>query len=142
MTGHYLLPGDLFAAHHATAVKTLLGSCVSVCLWDASARVGGINHFLLPHGQTGVDRPGRYGNLAMPALFDELSRLGATSSRTTAKVFGGAAILAQSRPNHIGVQNVEVALAWLERAGLRVVALEMSEFRKMDGGLSCLSLRF
>jgi dimethylargininase len=30
----------------------------------------------------------------------------------------------------------------IERAGLRVVALEMSEFRKMDGGLSCLSLRF
>jgi dimethylargininase len=32
--------------------------------------------------------------------------------------------------------------ARIERAGLRVVALEMSEFRKMDGGLSCLSLRF
>jgi len=30
----------------------------------------------------------------------------------------------------------------IERAGLRVVALQMSEFRKMDGGLSCLSLRF
>jgi dimethylargininase len=32
--------------------------------------------------------------------------------------------------------------AALERAGQRVVCLEMSEFRKMDGGLSCLSLRF
>lgn len=32
--------------------------------------------------------------------------------------------------------------AALERAGERVIALEMSEFRKMDGGLSCLSLRF
>jgi len=32
--------------------------------------------------------------------------------------------------------------ARIERAGLRVVPLEMSEFRKMDGGLSCLSLRF
>ena len=29
----------------------------------------------------------------------------------------------------------------LERHGHRVVPLEMSEFRKMDGGLSCLSLR-
>jgi dimethylargininase len=29
-----------------------------------------------------------------------------------------------------------------ERAGFDTVALEMSEFRKMDGGLSCLSLRF
>lgn len=30
----------------------------------------------------------------------------------------------------------------LVRLGTRVVPLEMSEFRKMDGGLSCLSLRF
>ena len=30
----------------------------------------------------------------------------------------------------------------LEARGCHVVALEMSEFRKMDGGLSCLSLRF
>ena len=30
----------------------------------------------------------------------------------------------------------------LQRLGYRTVALEMSEFQKMDGGLSCLSLRF
>ncbi|MBV8372339.1 MAG: N(G),N(G)-dimethylarginine dimethylaminohydrolase [Candidatus Eremiobacteraeota bacterium] len=32
--------------------------------------------------------------------------------------------------------------AALKRAGFLTVALEVSEFRKMDGGLSCLSLRF
>ena len=32
--------------------------------------------------------------------------------------------------------------AALEARDCRVVRLEMSEFRKMDGGLSCLSLRF
>jgi dimethylargininase len=32
--------------------------------------------------------------------------------------------------------------AELNRRKIEVVALEMSEFRKMDGGLSCLSLRF
>jgi len=30
----------------------------------------------------------------------------------------------------------------LERLGYRTIVLEMSEFQKMDGGLSCLSLRF
>jgi dimethylargininase len=34
------------------------------------------------------------------------------------------------------------AEAVLKKRGLRVLALEMSEFAKMDGGLSCLSLRF
>ena len=32
--------------------------------------------------------------------------------------------------------------AELQRRGLNTLALEMSEFQKMDGGLSCLSLRF
>lgn len=32
--------------------------------------------------------------------------------------------------------------ARFERLGYSTIALEMSEFRKMDGGLSCLSLRF
>ena len=34
------------------------------------------------------------------------------------------------------------ANAAIEARGCRVVPLEVSEFRKMDGGLSCLSLRF
>lgn len=33
-------------------------------------------------------------------------------------------------------------LAKLEAAGIKTVLLEMSEFRKLDGGLTCLSLRF
>ena len=32
--------------------------------------------------------------------------------------------------------------AALEKIGYRIVTLDMSEFRKLDGGLSCLSLRF
>ncbi|MGQ0428437.1 MAG: dimethylarginine dimethylaminohydrolase family protein [Gammaproteobacteria bacterium] len=32
--------------------------------------------------------------------------------------------------------------AMLDRHGYELIALEMSEFRRMDGGLSCLSLRF
>ena len=30
----------------------------------------------------------------------------------------------------------------IQKAGYKIIALDMSEFRKLDGGLSCLSLRF
>jgi len=30
----------------------------------------------------------------------------------------------------------------LRELGIKTIALEMTEFQKMDGGLSCLSLRF
>jgi dimethylargininase len=33
-------------------------------------------------------------------------------------------------------------LSKIERAGYRTITLNVSEFRKVDGGLSCLSLRF
>ncbi len=38
-----------------------------------------------------------------------------------------------------GFPRLQAAIAML---GYRVIALEMAEFQKMDGGLSCLSLRF
>jgi dimethylargininase len=34
------------------------------------------------------------------------------------------------------------AKATIEQAGYNTIPLDMSEFRKLDGGLSCLSLRF
>src|SRR5262245_37735781 len=33
---------------------TTLGSCVSVCLYDSTYRVGGLNHFLLPEQPLGT----------------------------------------------------------------------------------------
>ena len=33
-------------------------------------------------------------------------------------------------------------LSKLERLGLRIIKVDTSEFKKMDGGLTCLSLRF
>jgi chemotaxis protein CheD len=118
----YLLPGELFASHQPVRVKTILGSCIAVCLWDSEHRVGGINHFLLPQGVTGLDSPGRYGNLALPELLERLRRAGAHTRAMTAKVFGGAAMAVQvPSPNHIGAQNLEAALRWLESTRIPVV---------------------
>jgi dimethylargininase len=30
----------------------------------------------------------------------------------------------------------------IEKAGYKTIEIDVSEFRKLDGGLSCLSLRF
>jgi len=119
---HYLQPGDLLVASEPTAVTTLLGSCISVCLWDSVAQIGGLNHFLLPRGKPTFDRPGRYGSLALPLLLARLQRSGARTERLTAKVFGGAAMLANAQPGHIGAQNLELALAWLDSQRIAVVA--------------------
>ena len=89
---HFLYPGALFVPSEPHLVTTVLGSCVSVCLWDPVLRVGGINHFLLPlwNGE-GLATP-RYGNIAITRLLERMLALGCARDRLQAKVFGGAAM--------------------------------------------------
>ncbi|HET7434811.1 MAG TPA: chemotaxis protein CheD [Thermoanaerobaculia bacterium] len=103
----YVHPGQLYTASHSALVSTVLGSCVAVCLWDPIARVGGVNHFLLPTG-----KGPRYGNEAVPALIDAMVERGAFVARMVAKVFGGACVIEHFTGSRraIGEQNTEAAL--------------------------------
>lgn len=106
----YVHPGQLYVASQSALVSTILGSCVAVCLWDPVARVGGMNHFLLPSG-----KGPRYGSDALPRLVDEMIARGAFVARTIAKVFGGACVIDHfTGPRKaIGAQNTELAVQFL-----------------------------
>lgn len=118
----YLLAGQVHAAARPTAITTVLGSCVSVCLYDPEAAVGGMNHFLLPT-PVSRDHSARFGNVAMEALRESVLRQGARSRALRAKIFGGAAVLG-TRPTgrrHLGEENARVALAMLDEMAIPVV---------------------
>jgi chemotaxis receptor (MCP) glutamine deamidase CheD len=117
--------GGVHASAEPIVIKTVLGSCVAVCLWDPGTLVGGMNHFLLPDsdGRTSDDQPTRFGVHAMDRLIGEMVKLGADPSRFVAKVFGGASVLALSGPAAgIPRANVRFVRAYLAREGLRVAA--------------------
>jgi len=40
-------PGEYFTSNEKIIISTLLGSCVSACLWDPVHKIAGMNHFLL-----------------------------------------------------------------------------------------------
>lgn len=75
-------------------LTTLLGSCISACLWDPEAGIGGMNHFLLPEAPDGGAGDRRYGVQAMELLINGLLLGGARRDRLRAKVFGGGRMLA------------------------------------------------
>lgn len=114
----YLHPGEIHTTSEAALVSTILGSCVSVCLWDAVASVAGMNHFLLPEGT----RTPRYGREAMERLLEDMVGRGALVARMVAKVFGGACVIPgfTGASRAIGTKNVEVALEFLARHGIPV----------------------
>lgn len=101
-------------------LTTLLGSCVAACLHDPVAEIGGMNHFLLPDGDSGGE-PGRalrYGVHAMELLINGLLRAGGRRDRLAAKLFGGANVL--EGLTDIGRQNAEFAERFLRRERIAV----------------------
>lgn len=122
----YLLPGQLCASAEPCQIKTILGSCVAICLWDKWRGAGGINHFLLPSMREGVPASLRYADEATRVLLELLDGLGCRPPNLLAKLFGGAALF-QSRDRYglsLGAKNVTAALSLMNSAGIPVVAQE------------------
>jgi len=123
---HFLFPGNIFVSSEPYWVTTILGSCVSVCLWDAARKIGGINHFLLPFWNgVGLASP-KYGNIAIEKLIEKMIRNGSDIKNLRAKIFGGAAVL-QSANNekHIGLKNIVLAKNYLESKRIPIVASDV-----------------
>lgn len=111
--------------HHVTddpsvMLTTILGSCVALCLRDPVARVGGMNHFLLPDGDAGgLDAGRRYGAYAMEVLINDCLKAGARRDRLEAKLFGGGRMFDSLRD--VGRANAEFAERFLRDEAIPVV---------------------
>ncbi|PTQ75404.1 chemotaxis protein CheD [Celeribacter persicus] len=97
-------------------ISTILGSCVATCLWDPVARIGGMNHFLLPEGPAMRSDVSSFGAHAMELLINSLVRHGARRERLRAKVFGGAEMY--KGLTDAGTQNGMFVLSYLARENI------------------------
>ncbi len=123
-------PGEFAVTDRANlALGTLLGSCVSACICDPEAAIGGLNHFLLPVDKAQNDRPdtsaARYGVQAMELLINEILKNGGKRSRLEAKLFGGANMMSGSEAGRVGARNQAFSLEFLEREDIPVIASDL-----------------
>lgn len=127
----YLLPGELVSVHEPRTLMTILGSCVSVCLWDRRGSGGGMNHFLLPRRGPAAPVSPRYGDVAVPMLVARLLAQGAHRGDLRAKVFGGAHVLASAPEGGrtLGGDNVTVAMGALRDEGVQVISEDVGGAR-------------
>lgn len=122
----YLLPGQLHVSADPCQIRTILGSCVAICLWDGRLRVGGMNHFLLPASSEGHPATTRFADVATTQLLEKLRALGCQVPRLQAKIFGGSSMF-QKQDRHavsLGTKNVAAALDLMRNAGISVVVQE------------------
>ena len=117
-----IVQGEFTVSDDPQAVlTTLLGSCVAACIRDPVARVGGMNHFLLPGGEVGSQKESeRLGVHLMELLLNGLMRQGAHRDRLEAKVFGGARMM--SGLSDIGAKNAEFAKRFLAYEGVKIIS--------------------
>ena len=113
-------------------ISTLLGSCVSCCLWDPVAGVGGMNHMLLAKSPAATVRT-LSGIHAMEMLINDLIKQGARKDRMSAKAFGGARMI--KGLSDIGSQNAEFTVGYLSQEGIPLVTQSL-------GGTHARTLRF
>jgi chemotaxis protein CheD len=127
---HYLYPGTLFVHKEQHLVTTVLGSCVSVCLWNKTAMLGGINHYLLPlwNGE-GLPTP-KYGNIAIEKLVEKVKAISSPGDKLVAKVFGGASMWEKTEGLlAIGQRNIEFATETLATHGISIVSSDVGGYQ-------------
>lgn len=127
MPHEYLLVGQGGVYRTPTVVQTVLGSCVSVTMYCARYRWGGIFHALLPRigDFSRTDSPReryRYVDSSIRELLREFAKAGIYPDMLECKIFGGASPLHQSCDASAGKRNVDAAMETLERAGVQVSA--------------------
>ena len=123
-----VFPGEFYITKEADVVLlTVLGSCVSACIRDPVAGVGGMNHFMLPQHKSGAWggdlKSTRFGNFAMEKLINELIKAGAVRGRMEIKVFGGGNVTDTS--NAVGSDNAEFVMQYLQAEALRCAAQDL-----------------
>ena len=117
-----ILPGEYFVHDEDMLIMTTLGSCIAACIWDRNARIGGMNHFMLPEGS---GDSGRYGSYAMELLINELLKRGASRLTLEAKVFGGGQVISGMNTMNVGERNTQFVMDYLKTERITVVSKDV-----------------
>lgn len=127
--------GGVIASKTPLLIKTTLGSCISVCLYDPVTRMGGMNHFMLPGVPGDVEGSTRFGVHAMEVLINRLLKLGASRHRLVAKIAGGCSVVDFSSGVSVAERNQRFVEDFLAGEGFEVKARRV-------GGTHAMEVRF
>jgi len=128
-----ILPGEYYVTKQDEMVCTVLGSCVSACIRDSKAGIGGMNHFMLPLSEDGnwggsdslVSTATRYGNYAMEHMINDILSNGGQRQNLEVKVFGGGKIMASM--TDIGNKNIQFVQDYLAQEGLKITGEDLGD---------------
>jgi chemotaxis protein CheD len=116
---------DLKIASDKDILRTILGSCIGICLYDSASRIGGLSHIMLPVMRTENSSKKKYADTAIPMLAEEMKRAGADLRRVTAKIVGGSTMFNLSERSvmtEIGKNNIVKVKEVLKGMEIEIIA--------------------
>lgn len=128
--------GDFTASKNpAVTIKTFaLGSCVAVIMLHPPTRTVGMVHVALPDSSVAYgknnNRPGYFADTGIPALLQEMEKLGANSAGNkgmVVKLAGGAKVLDPNNVFNVGKRNILAIKKILWSLGMGPVAEDLGE---------------
>jgi chemotaxis protein CheD len=118
---YFLEPGYIYLAEKPTAISTVLGSSVAICLYDEKRKVGGLNHYRFPFTLDRDNSTACYGNVSTVTLIRMLLEDGSRVKHLKAQLFGGAHN-SRISSRDIGSENVRVAKKILDSKKVPVIS--------------------
>lgn len=141
---------DMGVASTPDILRTILGSCVGICLYDPERMIAGLSHIMLPSQNERNANAKKYADSAIPRLVEEMERDGAQRERIVAKIAGGSMmfkIAENSVMGEIGRNNIKKVREVLAGMGIKILAEDVGgdygrtiDFHAEDGRLRVKSL--
>jgi chemotaxis protein CheD len=115
--------GQFAVARTSGFLRTLLGSCLGLALYDRRFKVAALGHIVLPNSLGRTDPPGKFADTAVPAMIRHMQKLAeAERLRLSAKIAGGANMfVGNDSRNTIGIQNVEAVERILDEMRIPII---------------------
>jgi len=123
--GVKIVQGEYCVSDQEIVITTVLGSCISACIYDPYTGFGGVNHFMLPRFKESLnnDYPMRYGFFSMEELINALLKKGCKKEHLLVKIAGGGKIL--NNLASVGRLNIEFIEKYLEDESLSIESRDL-----------------
>jgi putative nucleotidyltransferase with HDIG domain len=142
---YHVAAGSFYVSQSQPLIlKSFLGTCVGVALFDEEAKVGGMIHLLLPKpvSRAGAARPEKYASTGFPLFLEAICNQGASKSNLKAFIAGGALVgpVKDTDLNlDIGGRTADTVLKYLKAEKIRVEKSETGGFFTCSMYLNLLS---
>ena len=115
-------PGEYFLSGRGMLIHTLLGTGVSVALYDPVLKTGGMNHFIVSEKRSSRNAAAQDGINFTETLIDSFLKNGSDKSNLQAKILGGSVFSDEQEINEAAAENVRLIEVFLTSNNIEILS--------------------